>query len=382
MRKVKIDPGELEWMEQSFEHRLQVALYVAYIEARCGGKRGTSDEHKFELNADENLMMLRKDILDKTYEPSRSTAHIVHNPVIREIFAASFRDRVVHHLVFDLVYEWWDRHFINDSYSCRVGKGTLYGIRRLDHHIRSVSGNYARKAYVLQMDIKGYFMSLSRKELYRRAMWGLDKQFKGQKDTPEYEMLKSLWYKIIFDNPVNGAKKVGDLRGWSELPASKSLFNQPAGIGIVIGNLTSQLLSNIYLDQLDRFITERLGYKHYGRYVDDFYIVVTEEKLSQLKRDIGAIREYLKGLKLSLHPHKIRLQESSKGVEFLGAVVYHDYIVAGKRLKKNVIVACEEVIAGRRGVETVASYLGHLKYMDSAKLTTLAFERVGWEYRI
>ena len=83
MRKVKIDPDELKWMERSFENRLQVALYVAYIEARCGGKRGTSDEHKFELNADENLMILRKQILDKTYEPSRSTAHIIHNPVIR-----------------------------------------------------------------------------------------------------------------------------------------------------------------------------------------------------------------------------------------------------------------------------------------------------------
>lgn len=382
MRQIAIDNESKSWLQASFENRLQLALYTAYVEARCGGKRATMDEHKFELNADYNLKMLRQDILDKAYQPSRSTAHIIHNPVIREIFAASFIDRVVHHLVFDMVYEWWDRHFIEDSYSCRVGKGTLYGIQRLDHHIRAVSHNYARKAYVLQMDIKGYFMSLPRKKLYERAMWGLNRQFEGRTDTLEYEMLKSLWHKIIFDNPVHGAKKVGDLRGWDELPPSKSLFSQPAGIGIVIGNLTSQLLSNIYLDQLDRFVIHKLGYKHYGRYVDDFYIVVSEEELPQLKRDIKVIAEYLKTIKLTLHPRKVKLQESSHGVGFLGAVVYHNHIVPGKRLRKNVKLAYEEVVTGRRGVETAVSYMGHLKHMNSKTVLEEAFSRVGWEYKV
>ena len=305
---------------------------------------------------------------------------MIFKPVVREIFAASFRDRVVHHLVFDLVYEWWDRHFIEDSYSCRVGKGTKYGIDRLNYHIRSASLNYKRKVYVLQMDIKGYFMSLPREELYQRAIWGLDRQFAGKTDTREYEMLRSLWYKIIFDNPVHGVRKVGKRNGWNELPASKSLFGQPAGVGIVIGNLTSQLLSNIYLDMLDRFITIDLGYKHYGRYVDDFYIVATEDELPQLKCDIKAIGEFLRSKKLTLHPHKIRLQESSRGVAFLGAVVYHNHVVAGKRLRQNLRIACEEVVAGRRGVDTVVSYMGHLKYMNSADLLAESFDRVGWTY--
>ena len=171
MKILSCDTKDEVWLTK-YENRLQLALYVAYLEARKGGKRSTRDEQMFELNADENLKLLRKAILDKTYRPSRSSAHIIYNPVIREIFAATFRDRVVHHLIFDTVYDWWDKRMIEDAYSCRVGKGTLYGIQRLDHHIRAVSHNYARKAYILKLDIQGYFMSLPRRELYERAIWG------------------------------------------------------------------------------------------------------------------------------------------------------------------------------------------------------------------
>ena len=116
---------------RAFEDQLELALYLSYLEARKGGKRRTHDEHDFEINLFANLKFLKQDILDKTYYPSRSTAHIITKPVIREIFAAPFRDRIVHHLLFGSVYGWWDNHFIYDSYSCRIGKGTLFGIRRL-----------------------------------------------------------------------------------------------------------------------------------------------------------------------------------------------------------------------------------------------------------
>ena len=379
--EVKLSGDEKEWM-RSFEHRLQVALWMAYKEARKGGKRKTADEHRFELNADRNLKILRKALLSKEYKPSRSMAHIIHNPVIREIFAACFWDRVAHHLVFATVYPWWDRHLIDDAYSCRLGKGTKYGIERLDYHIRSASHNYARKVWVLKLDIQGYFMSLPRKRLYERAMWGLKQQFKGREDSKEFELMRFLWHEIIYDDPTHGAKKVGNLNAWRELPASKSLFGQPAGVGIVIGNLTSQLLSNIYLDQLDRFIVYTLGYKHYGRYVDDFYIVVTEDQLPQLKRDVKAIEAYLKTLGLTLHPRKRVLQESSKGVSFLGATVYHNHIIPGKRMMKNAKQAFHEVEMGMRGVETVTSYMGHAKYMNSREMLKKCFDAVGWEYLV
>lgn len=381
MKKIEFGTGDKEWLRK-FENRLLFALYVAYLEARKGGKRSTRDEHQFELNADENLVKLRDDILAKTYRPSRSTAHIIHNPVIREIFAATFRDRVVHHLIFDTVYDWWDNRFIYDSYSCRVGKGTLLGIQRLDYHIRAASENYKKEVYVLKMDIQGYFMSLPRRDLYERAMWGLDRQFEGRKDTKEYELMKFLWYQTIMDDPIHGVKKRGSLDGWKELPDSKSLFKQEPGKGIVIGNLTSQLLSNVYLDMLDRFIVYDLGYKHYGRYVDDFYIVVDEAGVAQLKKDIKAIEMFLATKKLTLHPRKRSLRKSSQGVPFLGAVVYNNHIVMGERLKRNIRIACREVMMGIRDERTVISYMGHTKYMDSAVMLEKLFAEVGWEYEI
>lgn len=371
-----------EIADEDFEDRLRTALYLSYLEARKGGKRKTRNEHAFEVNAFQNLKLLRQDIMDRTYRPSRSVAHIIFDPVIREIFAATFRDRIVHHLIFAIVYDWWDKHFIYDSYSCRTGKGVKFGLERLDHHIRSASLNYARKVYVLKLDIQGYFMSLPRARLYEQAIWGLERQFQGRPNSPEYQLIKFLWYQTIFDDPVEGVRRVGDLRNWDLLPKTKSLFGQPRGKGIVIGNLTSQLLSNIYLNQLDLFITKTLGYKHYGRYVDDFYIVVTEERLPQLKCDVEAIENYLKSIELTLHPKKRKLQEASKGVDFIGGVVYPDRVVPGRRLAKNFCVAMREVEEGQRSIDTVASYLGHLKYFDSNKSIERAFGKVGWDYKI
>lgn len=365
-----------------FNERLQAALYFSYLEARKGGKRKTLNEHTFEINAFQNLKLLREDIINRTYCPSRSVAHIIFDPVIREIFAATFRDRIVHHLIFSAVYDWWDKRFIYDSYSCRSGKGVKFGLERLDHHIRSASLNYAQKTYVLKLDIQGYFMSLPRKKLYEQAIWGLNQQFKNKLDSPEYKLIKFLWHQTIFDDPVQGAQRIGNLNNWNLLPKTKSLFGQPKGKGIVIGNLTSQLLSNIYLHQLDTFVTKTLGYKHYGRYVDDFYIVVAAEHLPQLKLDVLAIENYLKSIGLTLHPRKRSLQESSKGVNFIGGVVYPNHIVPGKRLKQNFCHAMQEVEMGQRDISTVASYLGHLKYLDSTKLIKDTFNKVAWDYRI
>lgn len=182
------------------------------------------------------------------------------------------------------------------------------------------------------------------------------------------------------DDPAKGAKKVGDLKAWKRIPACKSLFCQKPGIGIVIGNLTSQLLSNIYLDLLDRFVKFKLGYEHYGRYVDDFFIVVTEEQLPQLKKDVLAIEKYLKTMGLTLHPKKRFLQESSKGVPFLGAIVYHNHILPGERVFKNAKQAFREVEMGQRDLNTVVSYMGHVRYMQNVEFLRMCFETVGWEY--
>ena len=304
-------PDDLPPSDYDFSEWLLHQLEIAYLDARKG-KRRSRDEYRFEAYLLENLVTLRDDILHKRYTPSRGIAFVTTKPVLREIFAAPFRDRVVHHFLYNMVAEWWDRKFIYDSYSCRKGKGTLLGIKRLQHHIASVSRNYTRRAYVIKLDIQGYFMSLPRKALYDLVREGAKEQFKDRPDLGG--LITYIWEKIIFDDPVKGVKRRPPLSRWDRLPKNKSLFCQPPGKGIVIGNLSSQLLSNIYLNQLDKFVQYGLGYKHYGRYVDDFYIVVTEEEFPQAKKDITKIREFLYGIDLTLHPKKYYIQEVQKGV--------------------------------------------------------------------
>lgn len=364
----------------NFETYLLNQLWRAYIEARKG-KRKTVDEHQFELNDMENILLLREDILNHTYKPSRGVAFIIYDPVIREIFAAPFRDRIVHHFLFNICAEWWDRRFIPDSYSCRVGKGTLYGQERLKMHVRSVTNNFTEPAFAVKLDIQGYFMSLERKRLYKRICWGLDRQF-GEKKGRLYYTVKYLWKEIIFDNPIKDVKIRGEKSDWNKLPRTKSLFTQPEGYGIVIGNLTSQLLSNIYLDQLDRYVVHTLGYKHYGRYVDDFYIIVPISQKKQLIRDVDAIEAYLRGLGLVLHPKKRYMQDVKKGVPFIGGVVHTGYMTPTPRVKKRTKAAFVKYATGQTNGDStsVVSYLGHLYHMDSKKFLKTLFDELGWDF--
>ena len=378
----------------NFSGWLLAELIIADAQARKG-KRGTFDEHKWEVNKMENLIELRDSLLDRTYRPSRGTAHVIKNPVLREIFAAPYRDRVVHHFIYNQVYDWWDKRFIRDSYSCREGKGTLYGIRRLAAQIQSCSDNFQRKnVWAIKLDIQGYFMSLPREQLLKTTLDGLDRQFKKNwSELPKearkqfkwsedelYQLLRFLWEKIVLDDPVREVRRKGWPKAWETLPPSKSLFNAKPGVGIVIGNLTSQLLSNIYLDQLDKYVTKELGYKYYGRYVDDFFIIVEEKDLAKALKDIEHIANFLERLGLTLHPKKRKIQPVERGVDFLGAVVYPGRVFPGKRILKNANVAFHEVAAGIRDLETVVSYLGHMRHLDSRKKIAELYEQVGWDY--
>ena len=353
-------------------------LYLAYLVARKG-KRLTYDEHVFEVNALENLAMLREDILNRTYRPSRGVAFVQKQPVVREIFAAPFRDRVVHRFLYNVVGEWWDRHLIYDCYSCRKGKGTWFGIERAAGHIRKVSRNYTRETYVIKLDLAGHFMSLPRAKLVEAVNWGLRRQFPERGEL--YRTAKFLWGKVLMDDPCEGVTKLGTREEWEKIPRSKSLFYQEEGRGIVVGNLTSQLVSNIYLDKLDRYIYYTLGYKHYGRYVDDFYLVVEEEKYAKAVEDVRRIERFLREeLELTLHPKKRYYQNIKRGMPFLGAVIYPRRIVPGRRVVKNFRQKMREVQAGESEVETILSYLGFMKNLNGRNVTKRIFEEMGLEW--
>ena len=355
-------------------------IYKAYIQARKN-KRKTADEFKFEINYIDNLNGLVESILSRDYQPSRSMAFVTFKPVTREIFAAPFRDRVVHHFLFNRNGGWWDRRFIYDSYSCRKGKGTLMAVERLVKKERQISQNYKKKTWVYKFDIQAFFMSLPRRELYSRVLWGLKRQY--PKGGFEFEVCRFLWHRIIMDDPTVGARKRGHAENWSPkiLPPSKSLFNQPPGQGIVIGNLTSQLLSNIYLDKLDKFVTQKLGHKYYGRYVDDFYIFVLEKDRWKMDEDIREIETFLLGMGLKLHPKKRYIQPIEKGVQFIGAQIYPRRVLPSKRVIGNFRSAAQRYMMGMVEDDSIISYLGLMEHRDSHKVISEIFSEVGWEYK-
>lgn len=356
-------------------------LYKAFLQARKH-KTKTQDYNDFAEHETENIQSLVHTIVTRKYIPSRGVAFVVHDPVEREIFAAPFRDRVVHHFLYNQNAEWWDRRFIYDSYSCRVGRGASLAVSRLHRMERRASLNFTKQVYIFKGDIQSFFMSLDRARLYAIVLEGLKKQYPN--GGFQFRVCKFLWYQVIMDDPTINVRRRGPLSDWDirNLPFNKSLFNQPIGQGIVIGNLTSQLLSNIYLDQLDKFIKNTLGYKFYGRYVDDFFILVTEDEKEQFFKDLRRIEAFLTGLGLTLHPKKRYFQPIEKGVHFVGATIYPRAVIPGKRLRNNSKRAFQEVIAGKRKVSSVPSYLGLMSQYDSGAVLTEIFEKVGWNYNL
>ena len=304
-------------------------IFKAYQSCRRH-KRSTTNALAFELDYEYNLVALWEEINNGTYHPGKSIAFIVDKPVKREIFAADFRDRVVHHLIINKLNQFFEKEFIFDSYACRVGKGTHMGIRRIDRFIRQCSQNYTRDCYILKLDIKGFFMSINRGLLFEK----LNKSIIEKYHKLDQFLIIDLCRKVIYHDPVNHCIIKGNKSNWDNLPRDKSLFYTPDNCGLPIGNLTSQVFANFYMNSFDHFIKHNLKIRYYGRYVDDFVIIHPVKEY--LKSIIPIIREYLySNLGLVLHPNKIYLQHYSKGLSYLGAVIKSNRIYIGNRTKGN-----------------------------------------------
>lgn len=296
-------------------------LFASYYSARAN-KRNTASQMKFEAHLSRNLISLYEDVRDRTYSPGRGICFIIRDPVQREVFAASFRDRIIHHYLFNKLEPLFEPTFIYDSYSCRKGKGTLFGIERLEHHIRSCSMNRTAPCYVLKMDISGYFMNIDKMILHDIIMERLERLriLERLPDGFDYDTVVFLLNKVIFNDPTKGCRVKGKRSDWKGLPASKSLFKAAPGCGLAIGNLTSQLFSNIYLNDLDQFCKRELGFRHYGRYVDDFFLV--DSSRERLEDAVALIADFLATrLHLTVNPRKTQIISCNCGVPFLGAIV-------------------------------------------------------------
>ena len=308
---------QLKLFEVTDKNKVTLDLFQAYFDARKN-KRNTINALAFEKHFEASIFALCEEIIDKKYEPKPSICFIVDKPVKREIFAADFRDRVIHHFIFNYISPIFEKVFINDSYSCRIGKGTHYGIKRMGHFIRSCSQNYTKDCYILKLDIKGYFMAMNKKLLFEKVKEVLlKKKYRIDFDLP---LILYLLEKTIFNDPKINCKVKGKNTDWEGLPETKSLFHAKQNCGLPIGNLTSQLFGNIYMNEFDHWVKKELGIKHYGRYVDDFVIIHPDK--DYLKSLIPQLSNFLLStLQLTLHPNKIYFQHYSKGVQFLGTII-------------------------------------------------------------
>ena len=314
--------------------QLLADLYQAYYDARRH-KRNKPYQLRFEADLERNLNALCDELYNRTYKPYPSTCFIITDPKKREVFAADFRDRIVHHLYYNYTHELYERTFIYDSYSCIRKRGTHFGIRRLEQHIRQESQHYTVPCYVLKMDISGYFMHINRQLLLSICLATLERMSVHRilKHVPttwqqvlDMDFVRYLTIEIVLLNPIEDCRLHGSEEEWADLPKSKSLFYSPAGCGLPIGNLTSQLFSNVYLNVLDQYVKRKLRCRHYGRYVDDFYVVSADkEYLFEVAERVKEM--LLKQLDLEINDGKTKVLSIWHGVDFLGAYVkpYRQY---------------------------------------------------------
>ncbi|MCX6309137.1 MAG: RNA-directed DNA polymerase [Bacteroidia bacterium] len=319
------------------KERIALDLFQAYFDARKN-KRNTINALLFEKHLESNVFALLEEIVNYQYKPKPSICFIVDKPVKREIFAADFRDRVIHHLIYNYISPLFETVFINDCYSCRKGKGTHYGIQRMDHFIRSCSHNYSLDCYMLKLDIKGYFMSIDKIVLFNKVREHLKKKL--SKIDFDLTFVFYLIEQTLFCDPKENCIIKGKKADWKDLPKTKSLFYARKNCGLPIGNLTSQLFANIYLNDFDHWVKSTLGIKCYGRYVDDFVLIHPDN--AYLKKCIPLIKKYLtENLGLTLHPDKIYFQHYTKGLRYLGAVIKPHRIYIANQTKGNYFEAIQ-----------------------------------------
>jgi RNA-directed DNA polymerase len=283
-------------------------LVQAYFDCRRT-KRNKPSALAFELDLERNLIALHDELQAGTYRPGPSICFVITRPKPREVWAADFRDRIVHHLLYNQIGARIEASFIADSCACIPGRGTLYGARRLEAKIRSITQNWQRPAHYLKLDLANFFVSIDKRilgELLAKRIaepWWL-------------HLAKT----ILFHDPRQGAEIRSPAHLLAKIPPHKSLFNQDAWHGLPIGNLSSQFFANIYLDALDQYAKHQLKARHYIRYVDDFILLHEDPRwLNEVKHHIEDFLE--KVLDVRLNPTKTILQPIDRGVDFVGQVI-------------------------------------------------------------
>lgn len=320
-------------------------LFSAWDEFKLG-KRNKSDVLVFEKNLEQNIFALHRELVSKAYRHGAYSNFYIYDPKLRHIHKATVRDRVLHHAIFQILNPIFEPTFISHSFSCRVGKGTHKGVHVLDIMLRKVSKNYTQTAYALKCDVRKFFDSVDHTILIKLLQ-------RKMKD------LGALW--LMEEIIESFAGEFSDL------------FTRR---GLPIGNLTSQLFANVYMNEFDQFMKKELKIKNYVRYTDDF--VVASDNENFLKDLVPKIQDFLHNhLNLELHPSKVTIGTYRRGIDFLGYVSFPHYRTLRKRTEKRMLRKLDEKIElfkqgeidEERLKQTLQSYLGVLSHATALRLS-------------
>ena len=306
-----------------------INLHEAWTEF-VRGKKYRKDVAEFSLNLSRNIFILHEDLKNRTYTHGKYEAFKISDPKPRDIHKATVRDRLLHHAMYRILYPYFDKRFIYDSYSCRNLKGTHRAINRFLSFYRKVSRNSTNTCWVLKCDIRKFFASVNHKRLFE-----IISRHDVDLDTQDLIM------RVV-----------------------KSFNSNKEGQGLPLGNLTSQLLVNIYMNEFDQFVIHVLKVKYYIRFADDFVFLSNDK--SYLEKILLDIESFLiNNLFLSLHPDKVHIKTFSSGVDFLGWVHFPNHRVLRTSTKKRMF---KNLKRKNNEEATLQSYIGLLSHGDSYEL--------------
>lgn len=292
------------------------------------GKRKKKDVQEFQLNLMDNIFSLHNDLISHVYQHGDYHAFNISDPKPRNIHKASIRDRLLHHAIYQILYPFFDKTFMADSFSCRLNKGTHKALNRFRTLSYKVSQNYTKTCWILKCDIRKFFASISHKILSEILAEHISDQ-------------NILW---LLNRVITS-------------------FETSPGVGLPLGNLTSQLLVNIYMNEFDQFSKHTLKIKYYVRYADDFVVLSAHKEW--LEKQISLIHDFLwQRLRLTIHPDKIFIKTLASGVDFLGWVHFTDHRVLRTVTKRRMIKMLRE----NGKPEMINSYLGLLGHGNTKKL--------------
>lgn len=320
-------------------------------------KKNKPDVAEFELNLEQNIFNLFRDLKNETYKHGPYKGFWIHDPKIRRINKAIVRDRVLHHATFSVLNKIFEPTFINESYSCRINKGTHKGVEKVANMLRETSKNNTRQCYALKCDVRKFFDSVDHQTLKDI----LNRKIKDQK---AFSLMEEI---------IESYEKSGTCERKSK---TLTLFTANTSKGVPIGNLTSQIFANIYMNEFDQFVKHGLRVKNYARYTDDFMIISEDKKY--LEELLFKLQDFLsERLKLELHPNKISIRKFHEGIDFLGYVIFPHYILVRaktkKKIERNMKKRMQEYKSGILSEDNLKSslhsYLGVLSHANTYEFT-------------